>query len=127
MNWTDEEENIVSESAEFIPSEVNEDTVYTANFELISDDPAEKIVTVTYKASEGGSVTLDTEHVNSGDPEFTCKGAEAKAADGYEFVNWTDAEGEEVSAESVFIPVLKANEDGTYSDAAYTANFKNRL
>ena len=98
--------------------------MYTANFELISDDPAEKIVTVTYKASEGGSVTLDTEHVNSGDPEFTCKGAEAKAADGYEFVNWTDAEGEEVSAESVFIPVLKANEDGTYSDAAYTANFK---
>ena len=126
VNWTDTEENIVSESAEFIPSGITADTAYTANFELQTDSD-KGMVTITYKASEGGSVTLDTEEVKPADPGTVLKGAEAKADEGYEFVKWTDADGREVSAEAVFVPVLKANDDGTYSDVVYIADFEKKI
>jgi uncharacterized repeat protein (TIGR02543 family) len=66
---------------------------------------------------EHGSVSTATEIV---DPYGTPDGASASAADGYHFVNWTDANGKEVSTEASFKP---AAED-YYVTASYAANFE---
>jgi uncharacterized repeat protein (TIGR02543 family) len=66
---------------------------------------------------EHGSVSTATEIV---DPYGTPGGASASAADGYHFVNWTDANGTEVSTEAS----LKPTAADYYVTASYTANFE---
>lgn len=65
---------------------------------------------------EHGSVSTATEIV---DPNGKPDGATASAAEGYHFVNWTDANGTEVSTEASYQP--KAED--YYVTASYTANF----
>ncbi len=65
---------------------------------------------------EHGSVSTATEIV---DPNGKPDGATASAAEGYHFVNWTDANGTEVSTEASHQP--KAED--YYVTASYTANF----
>lgn len=77
-------------------------------------------VTITYKAGEGGSVSLDEETVelseNGEAPAL--QGSAAKADDGYYFVDWT-IDDTVVSQEPVFLP----DAGSIRGDATYTANF----
>ncbi|MEF2594502.1 MAG: Ig-like domain-containing protein, partial [Eggerthellaceae bacterium] len=80
--------------------------------------------TVTYEAEEGGMVaSVDNpsnpaesinETVRYGE---NAKGAEAKADEGYYFVNWTDADDEEVSTDPTYKP------ENVTANATYTAHF----
>ena len=63
--------------------------------------------------SKMGYVTRSYERVKDG----SVRGSTAKANSGYIFVNWTDAQGNEVSNESTYIPAKT-------DPATYTANFK---
>lgn len=77
-------------------------------------------VTITYKAGEGGSVSLGEETVelpeNGEAPAL--QGSAAKADDGYYFVDWT-IDDTVVSQEPVFLP----DAGSIRGDATYTANF----
>ena len=77
-------------------------------------------VTITYKAGEGGSVSLGEETVEL--PEngeaHALQGSAAKADDGYYFVDWT-IDDTVVSQDPVFLPDAGA----IRGDATYTANF----
>jgi uncharacterized repeat protein (TIGR02543 family) len=66
---------------------------------------------------ENGNVSTAAEIV---DPYGKPAGASASAADGYHFVNWTDANGKEVSKEASYIPTAA----DYYVTASYTANFE---
>ncbi|WP_026664725.1 InlB B-repeat-containing protein [Butyrivibrio sp. FC2001] len=99
------------ETPEEVPAETPAETVET---------PAEvRNVTVTYTATKGGKVSRDSETIDLNVEGAAFEGATATArSDKYEFVNWTDAEGNEVSSEATFVP---ANIE---ADATFTANFK---
>ena len=88
------------------------DVTYTANFAEDAD------VTINYVATAGGSVSLATETLKPA--TGTAAGSTASAAAGYHFVNWTDAEGNEVSTDAAFTP---AKVNGLNVAATYTANF----
>lgn len=77
-------------------------------------------VTITYKAGEGGSVSLDEETVELSENGETpaLQGSAAKADDGYYFVDWT-IDDTVVSQEPVFLP----DAGSIRGDATYTANF----
>ena len=77
-------------------------------------------VTITYKAGEGGSVSLDEETVELSENGETpaLQGSAAKADDGYYFVDWT-IDDTVVSQDPVFLPDAGA----IRGDATYTANF----
>ena len=78
----------------------------------------EKLVTVTYKASKGGNVSIPKEIVNINDKEAKFQGATATAwNDKYTFVDWTDENGNQVSADATFVP------ENLEADATFTANF----
>ena len=70
------------------------------------DEVEEKLVTVTYKATDGGSVTVDSEEIDVNAEDAAFEGSEAQADEGYVFINWTDADGEEVSTDAKFVPDL---------------------
>ena len=75
MNWTDDSEQIVSEDATFVPAGLVQDKTFTANFE--KNEVAEKKVTVTYTATEGGTVSLDQETVDLAGQDASFKGSTA--------------------------------------------------
>ena len=124
MNWTDDSEQIVSEDATFVPAGLVQDKTFTANFE--KNEVAEKKVTVTYTATEGGTVSLDQETVDLAGQDASFKGSTATARDGYDFVSWNDADGNTVSKDATFVPEIKAKDDGTYSadPYVYSAEFE---
>ena len=76
-------------------------------------------VTINYEATEGGSVSVESESINPeiGEPE----GSTATAVEGYKFVKWTDEDGNKVSDNVSFKP---NKEDGAYVSATYTAHFE---
>lgn len=112
VNWTDASGNEVSTDATFVPAKVKEET-YTANFAKDGD------ITINYKATEGGSVSRSSESLAP--TTGTAQGSTATANEGYHFVNWTDASGNEVSTDATFVP---AKVDGRNVTATYTANFE---
>jgi len=122
MNWTDDSEQIVSEDATFVPAGLVQDKTFTANFE--KNEVAEKKVTVTYTATEGGTVSLEQETVDLAGQEASFKGSTATAKDGYDFVSWNDADGNTVSKDATFVPEIKAKDDGTYSTDPYVYRAK---
>ena len=76
-------------------------------------------VTISYKATEGGSVDNSQDVIN---PETgTPKGSTASAKDGYKFVGWY-LNGEKVSDDLTFVP--QKGEDGRYVSATYVATFE---
>ena len=133
VNWTDKDGNEVSQDSTYVPavsaeSEAGEVT-YTANFKATEVDPEEpaepeaekKELKLTYTAADGGSVSETEETIDLNAEDKTIKGSTATANEGYEFVNWTDADGEEVSTDAEFVPEVSA--DAESGSAAYTANF----
>ena len=125
VNWTDEDENVVSEDAELVPE--LKDGIYTANFK-------EEGYVVTYKTmlTEDSTVPEDglfgTAFVNATEEteersKDVFAGATATASDGYRFVNWVDADGNEVSNKFTFIP-SEVTEDAIYT-AVFESTFVN--
>ena len=82
---------------------------YVAVFEEL---PA---INVKYVATEGGSVSLDSESVSIA--ENNAKGSTAKADEGYRFVNWTAENGAVVGLNYEYVP------KNLEADATFTANF----
>lgn len=116
-NWTNENGDVVGTDFEYRPARNSdnnlwESATYTANF--VEADP----ITINYVATAGGSVDVVSETILplSG----TAQGSTAAAAAGYHFVNWTDANGQQVSTDVSFVP---EKVEGVNTAATYTANF----
>ena len=103
VDWTDSEGNFVSDENPFEFTVVS-DTVLTANFETITNELTLKANPIT-----GGTFSMAI---------FGCDEAEifAIASEGYEFVNWTDESGAEISDENPYEIIL-------ISDTVVVANF----
>ena len=106
------EETVAGAEAEDEKSEVK------AEEKAEEEDAEEKLIKVTYEATEGGSVSSESEEVDINDEDAEFEGSTATADEGYVFVNWTDADGEEVSDDVTFVP------EDLEEDATFTANFE---
>lgn len=116
-----------AEGSEDAASESSSDEAEAAASTSISEDEAaseatskteEKLVTVTYKATKGGRVSLSKETVDVNDENAEFEGSIAEVwSDDYQFTYWTDADGNQVSTDSSFVP------SDIEEDATFTANF----
>ncbi|WP_300410833.1 cell wall-binding repeat-containing protein, partial [Lagierella sp.] len=77
----------------------------------------ENEVTVKYVSNDTEMGTVDPAEETVKVVTGELQGSRATAEKGYEFVNWTDESGKEVSKDATFTPTEK-------KDATYTANFK---
>ena len=77
-----------------------------------------KEFTVNYEAEDGGKVDVESEKVKYGE---SATGSIATPNEGYYFVNWTDAEGNEVSTDAKFAP------QSVKENATYTAHFAKKM
>nr|WP_297766723.1 MBG domain-containing protein [uncultured Butyrivibrio sp.] len=95
--------------------EIVEEAATAATSEAVVE---EKLVTVRYKATKGGRVSSNKETVDINDKDSKFEGSTATAwNDKYTFVDWTDANGNQVSTDATFVP------SGIEEDAEFTANF----
>ena len=118
--WFDAKDNEVTKET-VVEAEINANAKFTEKASQDSKETtAEKIITIQYVAGEGGSVTSKEEKVDVLKENFVVSGSSAAADEGYAFVNWTDTEGNEVSTETEFKPVLTSES----TDAVYSANFE---
>jgi uncharacterized repeat protein (TIGR02543 family) len=76
-------------------------------------------VTISYAATAGGTVSPASESVRPA--TGSAAGSTATPAAGCHFVDWTDADGAEVSTSATLVPARPAG--GAYVAATYTANF----
>ena len=83
-----------------------------------SEDEKENFITITYVASEGGSVSKSEEKINPEDEESKAEGSTAIADEGFVFVSWKDADGNVVSESASFVP------SEVVEDITFTAVFK---
>ncbi|WP_029319920.1 InlB B-repeat-containing protein [Butyrivibrio sp. AE3004] len=92
--------------------------------EVPAEVPAKEVVeikevTVTYTATKGGTVSNTSETIDVNAEGAAFEGSTAIAwNDKYEFVNWTDANDNEVSTEATFVP------SNIEENATFKANFK---
>ncbi|WP_346342296.1 InlB B-repeat-containing protein, partial [Drancourtella massiliensis] len=115
VDWTTQDGQHFADVESIRAAEFDEDTVFTANF---AEDGN---VVINYAATEGGSVNPVNESLAPA--TGNAAGSTATAADGYRFVNWTDAEGNVVSTDAHFAP---AKVNGLNVAATYTAHFERR-
>ncbi|MGE4214707.1 MAG: S-layer homology domain-containing protein [Anaerotignaceae bacterium] len=104
----------ISTNPHYVPSKVGgvyQAATYYAIF-------AEKNVTITYVAGDGGSVSPEFEQVKAKNGK--AKGSTATADAGYVFDNWTDANGTVVGDDALFVP---SKTSGVFEAATYRANF----
>ena len=90
---------------------IEEDRVYSANYDKL----CEAEIMYIPKEESMGTVSLAKEKITDGE----LKGSTAKANDGYEFVKWTDIDGNEVGKNPTFKPSKKVG-------AVYIAVFKKK-
>ena len=113
LYWKSSANSAWSSAAADLEPPKNADNIYeTVTYEAYFE---EIMVTIDYKAGPGGSVDPMTETIGAatGDPQ----GSTAKAAFGYSFVKWTNAQGDVVGTDPFFEPgrVGKLNVPGTYT------------
>ena len=119
VKWTDADGNTVSSDAAFVPAGLESDASFTAVFEKVEEKEIEtKIVTVSYKRDRGGFVSSAKEEVdlNAEDAAFT--GSTATAWKGWQFLYWTDENGEVVCNDATFVPA------DIKEDTTFTAKFE---
>jgi uncharacterized repeat protein (TIGR02543 family) len=113
VNWTVDIE-VVSEEATFTYTMPAADTILTANFKKLAEEPTKYSLTLLANPPEGGTAIDNT---NTGPYEA---GAEvsltATANTGYEFVNWTEGETVISTSATFTYTMLEAN-------TTLTANF----
>ena len=100
INWTDQDDNVVSEVSTYTFTMPASDVALFANLE--SD---RYTVTVTIVPEGAGTVTGEGTY-NEGD-EATL---EVVANEGYDFINWTDTEGEEIYDDPVYSFIMPATD-----------------
>jgi len=94
VNWTDEEENELSDNPDFDYTMPEEDVVLTANFSEIP------VYTLTLEVNPENAGTVE----GGGEYEAgTPVSITASAAEGFAFVNWTDEQDNEIANEPDFI------------------------
>ena len=86
------------------------------------EEQTEKIITVTYVAGKGGIVLTEEEKIDVLAEKIEALGSTATPDEGYVFVNWTDADGNEIISETITIEDLQLSADS--EDMEFTANFK---
>ena len=123
--WITLDGTVVCTDALFVPGvtpEMTGEVKYTAHFEKAAEEvPAKRMVTAEYAAGKGGSVSRTSETVDALAEGAAFLGSTAAAEDGYTFVNWTAADGTEVSRDITFVPAVGQD---TAEKSVYTANFK---
>lgn len=123
--WITLDGTVVCTDALFVPGvtpEMTGEVKYTAHFEKAAEEvPATRMVTAEYAAGKGGSVSRTSETVDALAEGAAFLGSTAAAEDGYAFVNWTAADGTEVSKDVTFVPAVGQD---TAEKSVYTANFK---
>ena len=112
--------DLVTDDTTFVPEDIDEDTTFTARFDIdeTKEEELKLFVKVTYKATEGGSVSNESEEIDVNDSKAKFEGSKAEPLDGYSFVGWEDEDGETVSEKPEFIP------ENLEKDAAFTAVFE---
>lgn len=131
-------EEVVEETVEEVVEETTGEVIKETTEEMVEEDEKGELTdevseetftaTITYKATEGGSVSLKNESLTwkkitsideNGEEEVTfeavsteVKGSLATADEGYTFINWTK-NGKVVSEDETFVPAA-AKEDVTY-------------
>ena len=122
--WITLDGTVVCTDALFVPTvtpEMTGEVKYTTHFEKAEVAPATRMVTAEYAAGKGGSVDRTSETVDALAEGAAFLGSTAAAEDGYAFVNWTAADGTEVSKDATFVPAVGPD---TAEKSVYTANFK---
>ena len=82
------------------------------NYVILTADPTDVYVAPTYitinyvSADENGVVTLESEKIQNNADRVVVKGCSAYPNYGYQFVNWTNSAGDEVSTEQKFVPIV---------------------
>jgi uncharacterized protein (TIGR02145 family)/uncharacterized repeat protein (TIGR02543 family) len=109
VNWTDQQNVVVSTDAAFIFTMPAEDITLTANF---SEESTSYVLTLEVSPSGSGTVEGGGEYMAG--EEVTIS---ATANAGFEFVNWTDQQDAEVSTDADFVYNMPAE------DFTLTANF----
>ncbi|SFQ12300.1 Listeria/Bacterioides repeat-containing protein, partial [Butyrivibrio proteoclasticus] len=83
----------------------------------VIEEKEQKLVTVTYKTSMGGRVSVKEETVDINDKEAKFEGSEAIAWDRYQFTEWVDEDGNYVTNEALLVP------SDVEKDTTFTAKF----
>ena len=117
VNWTDEQDNVVSTEVNYVPSKNSENLNFAATY--YANFREKDAVTIEYIANIGGTVSEDSETLAPVTGE--AQGSTAIPSNGYEFVNWTNSSNDEVGDELDFIPAMVG---GLNVAATYFANFK---
>ena len=117
VNWTDEQDNVVSTEVNYVPSKNSEDLNFAATY--YANFREKDAVTIEYIANIGGTVSEDSETLAPVTGE--AQGSTAIPSNGYEFVNWTNSSNDEVGDVLDFIPAMVG---GLNVAATYFANFK---
>jgi uncharacterized repeat protein (TIGR02543 family) len=109
VNWTDEDEAVVSTNASFVYTMPAADVTLTANFEALPT----YTLTLAVEPEGAGTVTGAGDYLEGAVVNIT-----ATANEGFRFVNWTDEDEEEVSDLASFAFTMPAE------DVTLTANFE---
>lgn len=116
------DEEVAEEAEEAEETEEKAEAEETEETEPEETEPEEtepeEEVTITYSASEGGSVSAASETLAAESGE--AGGSTAVAEEGWHFLSWTK-DGTVVSTAETFVP---AKVDGKYEAANYVANFE---
>ena len=107
VNWTNEEGTEVANQEEYSFSMPAEDITLTANFIMV-----EYTLTLLVEPAEAGTIEGGGNYTMGSFVMFS-----ATPGEGYEFLNWTDANGDEISANASHFITMPA------ADLTYTANF----
>ncbi len=108
INWTDTEGNLISNQPEYSFTMPAEDLILIANFEMTG-----YILTLIANPEEGGTV-MGSGIYNVGDTV----NISANPNSGWNFINWTDAEGNLISNQSAYSFLMPAE------DLILIANFE---
>ncbi|TVQ94383.1 MAG: DUF4623 domain-containing protein [Bacteroidetes bacterium] len=92
INWTDPENNIVNTEAQFTYTMPDYDITLTANFEPIIVEPEVFTLSITVSPENSGTTTGAGEYLAGEQVNIT-----AIANEGYEFVEWTNQDGNIIS------------------------------
>ncbi len=101
VNWTDSDGNLISESPSFTYTMPDVDAILFANFETVPTH------TLSLQVNPEDAGTAAGEGIYELGQEVTIA---TLADDGYLFVNWTDAQGNEVSTESEYTFTMPDND-----------------
>ena len=106
-----------TESAAAATSASIEESAEAASSASTIEEKEQNLVTVKYKASMGGRVSVKEETIDLNDEEAELEGSEATAWDRYQFTEWVDEDGNFVTNDALLVP------SDVEKDVTFTAKF----